>query len=56
MNLWQKAEDLRWQICTIEREAGYRQVTPDEYAPEYGRLVDELSELQIIIWEAECNE
>lgn len=56
MNLWQRAENLKQRVQDIEQQAEAAGLEPWDFARDYGNLIDELSEIQIIIWEAECNE
>lgn len=55
MNLWQRVQDLQQQADSIEQQAEQAGIAPYYYNGRYGDLIDELAELQIIIWEAECN-
>lgn len=55
MNLWQRVQDLQQRVDSIEQQAEQAGTEPYYFNGQYGNLIDELAELQIIIWEAECN-
>jgi hypothetical protein len=55
MNLWQRAEDLQQLINGVELQADRAGIDPYYLNPDYGVWIDQLAEIQIIIWEAEAN-
>jgi uncharacterized protein YaaN involved in tellurite resistance len=55
MNLWQKAADLQRRIEDIEQQAESAGIDPYSLNQDYGIMIDDLAEIQIIIWEAEAN-